>query len=364
MLGLLASYMLRLLRSGPRAHALGTGPPDPLRGIAAAAAAGDTAAQRTLLIETGSALLRTVRAVLGANSTELEDVLQEAMTAVHLALPSFRGECSTLHFVCRLGVHTAMNARRRGRIRARHIDATDDAELVELARDDVSPAEQLTAARRRATLRQLLAELPELQAEVLALHTMLGYTVEETAQVTGAPVNTVRSRLRAALSALREGVGRREATRSRSGGLVTDERRRASHRVEDLSILARRGALSTVEQRALTRALTSSPTLATAHQLGLDFDRFAAVRPGDDALIAAVASRVTSGKRGTARGRRRLRAVLLVAVLTSAGTAAAWWKRARAPAVTSLPAARLPSASRATRAAPHAADTGAELGAA
>ena len=205
--------MLRLLRSGPQADEPGSARPDPLRAIAAAAARGDSAAQRTLLIETGSALLRTVRAVLGTSSPELEDVLQEAMTAVHLALPSFRGECSTLHFVCRLGVQTAMNARRRGRTRARYVETTDDAELVELARDDVSPAELLAAARRRATLRQLLAELPALQAEVLALHTMLGYTVEETAQVTGAPVNTVRSRLRAALSALRQAVSADAACR-------------------------------------------------------------------------------------------------------------------------------------------------------
>jgi DNA-directed RNA polymerase specialized sigma24 family protein len=35
---------------------------------------------------------------------------------------------------------------------------------------------------------------------------MLGYTVEETAQVTGVPPNTVRSRLRTALKALREVV--------------------------------------------------------------------------------------------------------------------------------------------------------------
>jgi RNA polymerase sigma-70 factor, ECF subfamily len=198
--------MLRLLRAGPLADEPSSGRPDPLRGVAVAAGRGDRAAERTLLIETGSALLRTVRAVLGSNSPDLEDVLQEAMTAVHLALPGFRGECSTLHFVCRLGVHTAMNARRRGRTRARHVETTDDAELIELARDDVSPVALLAAARRRAALRRLLAELPELQAEVLALHTMLGYTVEETARVTGAPANTVRSRLRAALSALRQAV--------------------------------------------------------------------------------------------------------------------------------------------------------------
>jgi len=198
--------MLRLLRPGRRPEGPAWGRPDPLRAIAQAAARGDRAAQRTLLIETGSALLRTVRAVMGAGNPEREDVFQEAMTAVHLALPGFRGECSTLHFVCRIGVQTAMNARRRGRTRARHVAATDEAELAELACADVSPAELLAAARRRAALRRLLGELPELQAEVLALHTMLGYTVEETAQVTGVPPNTVRSRLRTALAALRQVV--------------------------------------------------------------------------------------------------------------------------------------------------------------
>ena len=198
--------MLRLLRSGQEAGTLPANRADPLRGIANAAARGDRAAQRTLLMETGSALLRTVRAVLGSGSPELEDVFQEAMTAVHLALPGFRGECSTLHFVCRIAVQTAMNARRRGRTRARYVDATDDVELAELARDEVSPAELLAAARRRAALRRLLSELPELQAEVLVLHTVLGYTIEETAAVTGAPLNTVRSRLRAALAALRQAV--------------------------------------------------------------------------------------------------------------------------------------------------------------
>ena len=198
--------MLRLLRSGRQADGPRPERVDPLQGIARAAARGDRAAQRTLLIETGSALLRTVRAVLGASNPDLEDVFQEAMTAVHLALPGFRGECSTRHFVCRVGVQTAMNARRRARTRARHVTATDDAELAELARDDTSPAELLAAARRRAALRRLLDDLPEPQAEVLALHTRLGYTVEETALVTGAPVNTVRSRLRASLTALRQAV--------------------------------------------------------------------------------------------------------------------------------------------------------------
>jgi RNA polymerase sigma-70 factor, ECF subfamily len=202
--------MLRVLRSGGRADDAAQRV-DPLLGIADAAARGDRAAQRTLLIETGSALLRTVRAVLGSQSPEIEDVLQEAMTAVHLALPGFRGECSTLHFVCRIGVQTAMNARRRRRARERHLASADDADLDHVARDDASPAELLAAARRRAVLRALLSDLPEPQAEVLALHTMLGYTVEETSLVVAVPINTVRSRLRAALAALRTAIASESA---------------------------------------------------------------------------------------------------------------------------------------------------------
>lgn len=198
--------MLRLL--GPKHQ--GDAPPserlDPLRSLATAAARGDRAAERTLLIETGSALLRTIRAVLGNQSPEVEDVFQEAMTGVHLALPGFRGECSTLHFICRIGVQTAMNARRRRRTRARHAATDDDGDVSELAGAEASPAQSLAAARRRAALRDLLSELPPAQAEVLTLHTVLGHTLEETAAVTGVPVNTARSRLRRALSLLRAAI--------------------------------------------------------------------------------------------------------------------------------------------------------------
>jgi len=158
------------------------------------------------MAEIGSPLLRTVRAVLGTTHPDVEDVLQDSMAAVHSALPGFRGDCTTLHFACRIAVQTAMNARRRTRFRSRHVSSTPDDELVEIASEGLSPAELLAAARRREALRELLCELPDAQAEVLALHTVLGYTVEETAAVIAAPLNTVRSRLRTALAKLRERV--------------------------------------------------------------------------------------------------------------------------------------------------------------
>jgi RNA polymerase sigma-70 factor (ECF subfamily) len=179
---------------------------DPLAALSRAAARGDRNAARTLLVMLGPALLGTVRAVLGVKHPEVEDVLQEAMTAVHRALPGFRAECRTAHFACRVAAQTAMNARRRAGYRSRYTPSAPLEELSELARDERSPADAHAASQRREALRALLDELPFVQAEALALHVVLGYSVDETAAATGTPRDTVRSRLRTALAALRERV--------------------------------------------------------------------------------------------------------------------------------------------------------------
>jgi TolA-binding protein len=113
---------------------------------------------------------------------------------------------------------------------------------------------------------------------------------------------------------------------------MTEKDSRASHAVEDLSLLARRGALSRAQQRAFAELLESNATLATAHQVGLDFDQVAAVKPGDDALIAEALARVVSRGRVAkpVRSRWRLRLLLLAATLTLAGSAVGWWQHARA----------------------------------
>ena len=59
------------------------------------------------------------------------------------------------------------------------------------------------ASRRRALVRRLLDDLPEVIAEALALHFILDHTVEEIAAATAVPANTVWSRLRLGKRALR-----------------------------------------------------------------------------------------------------------------------------------------------------------------
>jgi RNA polymerase sigma-70 factor (ECF subfamily) len=205
--------MLRLIRSdGPADPSVGraarddAAAEDPLRKLALLAAAGQRDAQRTLLVAVGPALLRAVRGVLGSAPHDVEDTLQEAMVALHLALGGFRGECTVQHFACRIAVQTAMNARRRAGYRRRHTPSTPPEELERAAGSADSPAQQLAAQRRREALRQLLCELPEAQAEALAFHSVLGHTVEETAAALGVPLDTVRSRLRHGLAKLRARV--------------------------------------------------------------------------------------------------------------------------------------------------------------
>jgi len=197
--------MLRLIDSGADSPDQGSAPAsqaehDALRALAAKAAAGERPAQRTLLCAVGPSLLRVIRGALGQYHPDIEDVFQDTCLALLTALPRFRGECTTLYFACRIAVRTAMNARRRT-LAARTVDY-DQGEVSPPG--TLSPADYALEARRREALRQLMDELPPARAEVLVLHVMLGYTVAETSAVTEVPVNTVRSRLRRALSALRE----------------------------------------------------------------------------------------------------------------------------------------------------------------
>jgi len=209
-LGILEGVVLRLLHSDrqPDADSSAELSPactrDPLRALAARAGQGDEAASCTLLTSVGPAVLRAVRGVLGVSHPDVQDVCQEAAVALLLALPRFRASCTTLHFACRIAVLTAMSARRRARFVSVPPELAD--ELGDPSDSAHWPAELADAARRRDALRQLLDELPQVQAEAIALHVVLGYTVEETAAAVGAPVNTVRSRLQRALSALRRRV--------------------------------------------------------------------------------------------------------------------------------------------------------------
>jgi RNA polymerase sigma factor (sigma-70 family) len=179
---------------------------DELLPLARAAVAGDPEAAATLVAHVGSSMMNVVRRVVGRASPDVDDIAQDAVIALLGSLATFRADCSVLHFSNRVALLTALGARRRMRLRQ---NASDEDGAVSNARDTgLSPLETTLAARRRALVRQGLDQLPDVIAEALALHFVLGYTVDEIATAAAISPNTVWSRLRLGKQALRRKLER------------------------------------------------------------------------------------------------------------------------------------------------------------
>lgn len=178
---------------------------DDLAGLVRQVIAGDEKATRAFLAAVGVPMLSVVRRVLGSSHPEAEDVLQEAMLGLLDGLPRFRGESRAVHFANRVALFTAMAARRRWRTRTRFLEDNADGALSEID-PAISPLEAAIESRRRQTLRRVLDDLPPKSADVLAMHFIVGYRVEEIAAALQIPINTVWSRLRVGKEAFRRRV--------------------------------------------------------------------------------------------------------------------------------------------------------------
>jgi hypothetical protein len=133
--------------------------------LAKSAAAEDVRATRRPLERIGARVARTVRAVMGARHSEVEDV----------GPASREGQLGT-------------------------VDHATDVDAIE------GPPEKMAAARRKELIRTLLDALPEEQAEVLVVRITIGWSLKDIATTSGAPFNTVRSRLRLAKETLRRRI--------------------------------------------------------------------------------------------------------------------------------------------------------------
>lgn len=176
---------------------------DELLAVARDAGAGSARAVETLILHVGGSMLATVRRVMGSRNPDVEDVLQDSVLALLDALRDFRGDCSVIHYANRVALLTALAARRRLHRRVPSLMPEPPVDLPAPEDTQSSPLDELLAARRRDALREVLDGLPEPMAQALALHFILGMTVEEIACAVDAPENTVWSRLRLGKRALR-----------------------------------------------------------------------------------------------------------------------------------------------------------------
>jgi len=172
--------------------------------LARRAQGGNQPATGRLLKTIAPKIIGAVRAVLGGAHPDLDDVVQLSLIGFVQALPAFRGDCDPAGYARVIAVRTAIAAKKRERTQRERHDAGTEVEDLSSVRP--SPSDAADSERRKEIVRELFCELPEEQAETLALRVGLGASIEEIAFETDVPVNTVRSRLRLAKERLRERI--------------------------------------------------------------------------------------------------------------------------------------------------------------
>lgn len=145
------------------------------------------------------AAYRIAVAVVGESLAR--DLVQEAFLAAWLQLPHLRDPERFAPWLHRIVVNKGRSMlRRRRSVREIPVTPWHEATLV-------SPRGDLGAAEARAFLATTFSALSYDQRAVIALHYAAGLSLREVAEALDVPVGTAKSRLAAALEALRRGAG-------------------------------------------------------------------------------------------------------------------------------------------------------------
>ena len=133
---------------------------------------------------------------LTGSADQADDVVQEAMVRALTYFPSFRGANPRAWIlqIVRNAAYAALNAR-RGTGAVRLATADDGLDLVDYADPADNPEVALLRARDRRRLDGLIGRLPVELRETLVLREFEEFSYRDIAQVTGAPIGTVMSRL-------------------------------------------------------------------------------------------------------------------------------------------------------------------------
>jgi len=155
---------------------------------------------RRQIVEQLSRRVRTIALSILGNSADADDAMQHIFLELFQSLASFSGE-HLAPWADSIAVRTAVRHARSRRVRSAR-DACVDPE--ELSAELTTPAGHGVPR----ALVEYLAELPETRRVALVLRHVLGYTVEEIAELTDVSPNTVKDRLVQARAQVRKTLRR------------------------------------------------------------------------------------------------------------------------------------------------------------
>jgi RNA polymerase sigma-70 factor (ECF subfamily) len=140
----------------------------------------------------------------------VDEVMQDAWANLHHARARYRPEAGFRTYLYQIARNRLLDLMRQHQPvlaaeLGRDADGSDlfDA-LADAVHDSVSPQALVDARQQADSLHGAIACLPGEQKEALVLQQFSGMSIEEIAQVSGVPAETVKSRLRYAMRKLRQ----------------------------------------------------------------------------------------------------------------------------------------------------------------
>jgi RNA polymerase sigma-70 factor (ECF subfamily) len=155
------------------------------------ARAGKVSAFEALVERHRDVVFRVASRIVGP--ADAEDVTQDAFLRAFHRLGQFRGDSSFRSWVLRITHNVALNALERRRPTVDLPSGEDEEALVDEA--ERTPAEQLEITERRERLARKLGEVRPVYRALLVLRDLEGLSYEEIAEVTEAPLGSVKGRL-------------------------------------------------------------------------------------------------------------------------------------------------------------------------
>ena len=156
------------------------------------AAAGDAEAFRGLFTRHKNDVARLVYRMLNAPG-DLDDVVQEVFVQVFRSLKDFRGQAKFSTWLHRVTVNVVLMHRRSAR--SRPVLAEEIPGELVADHTQTLPDDEVERRERMRAFQRLLARLADKKRIVFVLHELEGLSPSEIAEVVGAPVLTVRTRL-------------------------------------------------------------------------------------------------------------------------------------------------------------------------
>lgn len=179
--------------------------------LAARAKAGDRAAVNALLEQHLTTVYRFVAVQVGPEHPDLDDIVQETLLGATRSMSRLRGEtdAQVAGWLLSIARHKLAD-HLRSHYRSPH-ESLETGPADKLV-DTRQPVDEEVAERDRATrLREALKRLTPEQEEVLVLRFILGFGINEVAEITRRPAGAVKSMQHRALASLQQKLGPEEA---------------------------------------------------------------------------------------------------------------------------------------------------------